>query len=79
LRTAVQGVGPGTSLSDKVAAAQAALNAGNTAGACGTLSDFVALVQAQSGKSIATGTATQLAADANRIRAQLGCGAAASR
>jgi hypothetical protein len=73
----VQGVGPGTSLADKMRAAQAAqaaLTAGDGAGACGTLADFVALVQAQAGKSIDATTAQQLTAAATGIRSQLGCG-----
>ncbi len=74
LRLAVQGVGPGTSLADKLAAAQAALAAGNSAGACGTLGDFIALVQAQASKSIVPASkAQQLVADATRIQTVLGC------
>ena len=74
LGTAVQGVGPGTSLADKVAAAQAALAAGDQAGACGALGDFLNLVRAQTGKSIRPAQAVALTATATGIRTQLGCG-----
>lgn len=73
LRQAVQGVGSGTSLADKVATAQSQLAAGDTAGSCATLADFLNLVRAQTGKKIPADTAAQLTADATRIRGVLGC------
>jgi hypothetical protein len=73
LRTAVTGVGPGTSLRDKVAAVQAAVAARNSAAACQGLTDFVNQVRAQAGKRIPTATASALTADATRIRSVLGC------
>jgi len=73
LRAAVQGMGPGTALADKAAAAQAALAAGDRAGACGTLGDFLNLVQAQAGKAIPPATAAALGADAARVQTALGC------
>ena len=70
----VQGVGPGTSLADKVIAAQAAYTAGDTARAGEILNAFINQVNAQSGKSITDpDTADTLIADAMRIRAVLGC------
>jgi hypothetical protein len=69
----VQGVGPGTSLADKVMAAQAALTAGDPGRTCEIVKAFINQVEAQPGKIIESGTATALIADANRIRAVLGC------
>lgn len=73
LVAAVQGVGSGTSLADKVRAAQAYLNAGDIPDTCSTLSAFIREVQAQSGKSIPAAQASQLVADAQRIQAVLAC------
>lgn len=73
LGQAVQGVGPGSSLTDKITAAQSYQASGNTADACSTLTGFIQEVQAQSGKSIPAGQAAQLTADATRIRAVLAC------
>ena len=61
------------SLDSKLRDAQAGLAAGNTAKACGSLTEFVGLVQAQSGKAIPVTTAQQLVADATRIKAVIGC------
>ncbi len=73
LGQAVAGVGPGTSLSDKVTTAQQNLARGNTAGACGALTGFVNEVTAQSGKKIPVATATQLIASAHGIQAAIRC------
>lgn len=73
LHQAVEGVGPGKSLSDKVAQAQAYPGAGDVAGTCATLGAFVHEVQAQSAKHISSTTASRLVADAQRIRAVLSC------
>jgi probable HAF family extracellular repeat protein len=73
LAEAVMGVGPGTSLADKVQAAQTALTDGDDTGACEILNAFTNQVEAQSGKGIDTTTADDLIADATRIRAVLGC------
>ena len=69
----VHAVGPGKSLSAKVTAAQSYLSQGNVSGTCAVLSAFSAEVSAQSGKSTASGTASTLIADAQRIEAVLGC------
>jgi uncharacterized delta-60 repeat protein len=74
LHTAVQGVGPGTSLADKAQEAQASLAAGTLADTCGTLGAFIREVQAQAGKKISDAQAVQLVATATRIQAVLGCG-----
>ncbi|HEX6023484.1 MAG TPA: HYR domain-containing protein, partial [Solirubrobacter sp.] len=73
LRTAVDGIGPGYSLINKISDVQAALLDNDVPGACSILSAFVNEVQAQSGKKIPAGTAASLVADATRIRAVLAC------
>jgi hypothetical protein len=73
LLAAISGVGPGTSLADKVAQAQAYLAANDIAYACSTLTAFVNEVKAQSGKTIAIGQAATLIASAQRIQTVLGC------
>lgn len=73
LRTAVTGVGPGTSLADKATQAQAALATNDLTDTCSILTAFIAQVKALSGKNIPEGTATALIADVSRIRAVLGC------
>jgi hypothetical protein len=73
LGQAVKGVGPGTSLADKITLAQSYLASGDTTDACSTLTLFINQVKAQSGKSIPAGQATQLIAAATRIRAVLAC------
>jgi hypothetical protein len=73
LAKAVKGVGPGTSLADKVAAAQAYLAAGDKTDACGTLNAFINEVRAQSGKSIPPSTASSLIASARQVEAVIGC------
>jgi hypothetical protein len=61
------------SLRAKLNAAQAAINAGDTATACAKLADFINECQAQSGKKLAVSQASQLIAGANKIRVSLGC------
>jgi hypothetical protein len=73
LHAAVQGVGPGTSLADKVQSAQASLQAGDVVGACGTLDAFVHEVRAQAGKIMPQTDPQELVDAATRIRAVLGC------
>ena len=73
LHQAVVGVGPGTSLDDKVTQAQRYLSAGDTANTCSTLSALVHQVKAQSGKAIPAAQAATFTSDAQRIRAVLGC------
>ena len=64
---------PGTSLADKIADAQAALEKGQVAKACSILDAFLHQLDAQAGKGIAPETASNLIGDATRIRAVLGC------
>ena len=78
LEETVIGVGPGTSLANKVKRIQAHLAANDKGNACGTLSAFINEVKAQTGKRIQPGTAlpTQagsLIASAQRIENVLGC------
>ena len=54
LAVAVDGVGPGKSLSGKVSAIQNDLAEDDTAGACATLGAFISEVRAQTGKKIST-------------------------
>jgi hypothetical protein len=73
LGEAVAGVGPGTSLADKISAAQTGLASNDLAGTCSILRAFINEVKAQSGKSISIDAATSLIADATQIRLLLGC------
>jgi hypothetical protein len=73
LARAVKGVGPGTSLADKVMQARSYLASGHIADTCGMLGAFVNEVKAQSGITIPPVTARKLIADARRIRAVLAC------
>jgi hypothetical protein len=73
LKLSVSGVGPGTSLADKVTRAQAYLAANDTADACAVLDAFNSEVNAQTGKSIPNAVANSLIDSSNRIRAVLGC------
>lgn len=65
--------GIANSLLVKLQGAQAALDSGDTAAACGKLGAFVNEVQAQSGKKIPAADAARLIAAADNLRTQLGC------
>ena len=69
----VAGIRPGTSLTDKLAEAKAALALGNNTTACEKLSGFANEAQAQSGKKLTAAQAVELTASANRIRVVLAC------
>jgi hypothetical protein len=73
LATMVNGVGPGTSLADKVASVQSELTANDTGDACGTLKAFINQVKAQTGKSIKQPQATTLIMAAQQIEAVIPC------
>ena len=73
LLAAVQGVGPGTSLNDKVKDIQAAIAAGAKVSACTAIAAFRNAVSAQTGKSIAPATAAALEREAGRVAAAVGC------
>ena len=69
----VAGVGPGKSLSDKVAQASADFAAHNIASACSRLQGFLNEVRAQTGKKIVAAVAASLTSDAQNIRTALAC------
>jgi hypothetical protein len=73
LLAAATAAGPGTSLADKIARAQAYLARNDVVDACTTLGAFVNEVKAQTGKSVPAGRASTLIAAAQRIRTVLGC------
>jgi hypothetical protein len=73
LQAAVAGIGPGSSLWDKVAAVEDAVASGKTALACEQLVAFRNQLSAQAGKQISVSTAEYFASDALRISAVLGC------
>jgi hypothetical protein len=73
LRIAVIGVGPGTSLADKVTQALAYLNSGDVSDTCSTLTAFINELRAQSGKAIPRARAATLTASAQQIKTLLGC------
>ena len=69
----VQGVGPGTSLNDKVTAIQGYIAANQTAKACAAIVAFKNEVKAQTGKKIPAATAAALQHEADRLAASVGC------
>ena len=69
----VEGIGPGTSLADKVAVAQAYLGTGDVPNACSILNAFMKEVRAQTGKTINEAVADDLVARAQRLKTLLGC------
>ena len=69
----VTGVGPGRSLSDKMAAVQAYIEAEDFEAACELLNAFENQVSAQSGKKLAEAEADQILGSAEEIREQLSC------
>jgi hypothetical protein len=73
LASSVTGLGPGTSLADKVTTAQSFLTANDIPDVCSTLSAFVNEVNAQTGKTISTLQATNLIASAQQVETLLGC------
>ena len=69
----VTGVGPGSSLAAKLTSVRGALASEHSSEACEQLAAFVNQAEAQSGKHLTGGLATQLIADATRIRSVLSC------
>jgi hypothetical protein len=67
------GKGPGKALAHKAAAIQAAVTAGQTATACADITDYLGLVNAQTGKKLSASDARTLTNDANNLAAALGC------
>ena len=73
LLASVGGLGPGTSLADKVREARVALAVEHLEEACGKLAAFANEATAQSGKKLPAKEAAELVASALRIRAVLSC------
>ena len=73
LLVASTGVGPGSSLPDKIAAAQASFVSGDLATTCSILGAYVNQVRAQSGKKLSAATAASLIARAQAITNEIGC------
>jgi FIMAH domain len=69
----VHGVGPSTSLGDKLKQAQNYLAANDVADTCATLTAFINQLEAQTGKSIPAVTANTLISQATHIETLLGC------
>jgi hypothetical protein len=69
----VNGIGPGSGLTDKLTEAERALVAGNKRAACNNLGAFANQVQAQAGKTLTPAEAAEFVATANRIRSVLNC------
>jgi hypothetical protein len=67
------GVGPGTSLADKVAIAQAYYAAQDVESACATLEDFQKQVNAVAGRRLSRELANQLSSDAQQTQLAIGC------
>jgi hypothetical protein len=73
LAEAVAGVGPGTSLADKITQATAYLDANDVPDTCSILTAFTHQVKAQTGKTIPQSEAATLTADALQSQTLLGC------
>jgi hypothetical protein len=73
LGAAVEGVGPGTSLADKVSEAQAYLAAGDVTDTCSTLSALAHEAKALAGKKLAPAAADALVTSAGEIATTLEC------
>jgi streptogramin lyase len=73
LGAAVAGVGPGTSLADKVAGVEGEVAAGDTQDACSDLVAFTNEVNAQTGKRLAPAQAASLLDRVQGIETALGC------
>jgi hypothetical protein len=73
LLTAVDGVGPGSALTNKLTKVRGYIATNNKAQACNGLSGFLGLVAAQKGKTLTVAQADSFTAQANGIRATLDC------
>ena len=73
LLTAVEKVGPGTALANDVKQVQGYVAAHDKSHACAGLTGFIDLVASQKGKKLTVAQATSFTAQANSIRATLGC------
>ena len=73
LRDDVSGVGPGTSLADKIELAQVYLAANDIPATCAVLTDFLNQVRAQSGKKLTAQQAADFESQAIAIMDAIGC------
>lgn len=73
LRDSVTGLGPGTSLADKVARAQDSYDVSDVPATCAALADFLNQVSAQTGKKLGPEAASRLTGDAQVIMAAISC------
>ena len=73
LLAAATGIGPGKALSAKVRGIQDAVAANDAAGACSGLADFLALLEAQTGKKLTPAQAASLTTQVQAIEAILDC------
>jgi hypothetical protein len=73
LSSEVQATGPGKSLANKVASAQAYYTASNLQAACESLAGLINEVTAQTGKKISVPAAAIIIADSRDTRTALGC------
>jgi uncharacterized membrane protein len=73
LASDVVGVGPGKSLADKMAMAEAYYDANDIPATCAVMTDFVREVAAQAGKKLTATQAATLTSDANTVMAAVGC------
>jgi hypothetical protein len=73
LVTASDHIAPGKALARKAAKIEAAVNAEDTATACAGISDYLALVNAQTGKHLSRSNATTLKNAATSLAAALDC------
>jgi hypothetical protein len=73
LLAAVDGVGPGAALSNKVGRADALLAAGDVGGACTELDGVIALARGQRGKKLTVDQADALVAEIRELQAVIGC------
>ena len=67
------GVGPGTSLADKIKQIQGFAAANDTAHACRALDTFIAQVKAQTGKKLSTAQGASFTTEARSIKSLLNC------
>ena len=67
------GLGPGKALAKKATAIQTAVNAGQTARACGRIAGYLALVKAHTGKKLTPDEAIRLTTEATDLADELGC------
>jgi hypothetical protein len=69
----VTGQDPGKSLADKVKLIQGYVSTNDETSACTSLNDFISEVQAQNDKKLSAAQAASFTAQANNVKATLGC------